>query len=140
MSEDGVSPAPKVQGQRWTSDHLANERTFLAWMRTALALIGLGFVLARMGLFLGQIAALRAPDNARLTAGGHEFILAGIVFLLIGTICAASAGWGYERVRRSIDAGRYEPASRAVATLTMIVVAGGIAIVTLVVWRTSFVP
>jgi uncharacterized membrane protein YidH (DUF202 family) len=30
-------------------DHLANERTFLAWVRTALGLIGLGFVLARMG-------------------------------------------------------------------------------------------
>jgi putative membrane protein len=44
-----------------TRDYLANGRTFLAWVRTALALIGLGFVLARLDLFL------------RLAAGrGHE--------------------------------------------------------------------
>ncbi|WP_422925131.1 YidH family protein [Singulisphaera sp. PoT] len=137
MAEEGKPVAPMAKTTKWTSDHLANERTFLAWVRTSLALIGLGFVLARMGLFLGQIVALRAPGNDRLTSGGHEFILAGIVFLILGVGCAAWSGWGYDRVRRSIDAGSYEPASRAVLLMTSIVVAGGFAIVVLVVWRTS---
>ncbi|HTG58643.1 MAG TPA: DUF202 domain-containing protein, partial [Terriglobia bacterium] len=35
-----------------TSDYLAAERTFLAWIRTGLALMGFGFVVARFGLFL----------------------------------------------------------------------------------------
>ena len=43
---------------RSASNHLANERTFLAWVRTALSLLGLGFVLARMGLFLRQLAVV----------------------------------------------------------------------------------
>jgi putative membrane protein len=38
------------------SDYLAAERTFLAWIRTGLALMGFGFVVARFGLFLRQIA------------------------------------------------------------------------------------
>src|SRR5258708_23216796 len=40
-------------------DYLAEERTFLAWIRTALALTGLGFVVARFGLFLEEIQAAR---------------------------------------------------------------------------------
>src|SRR5947199_1695167 len=78
-------------------DHLANERTFLAWMRTALGLIGLGFVLARMGLFLRQLA-ISASTGAeglplsRLAHGmhaGHEFLVTGVVFLMIGTAFGA---------------------------------------------------
>jgi uncharacterized membrane protein YidH (DUF202 family) len=38
------------------SDYLAAERTFLAWIRTGLALMGFGFVVARFGLFLREIA------------------------------------------------------------------------------------
>ena len=36
-------------------EHQANERTFLAWLRTSLALIGFGFVIARFGLFLREL-------------------------------------------------------------------------------------
>ena len=43
-------------------EHLANERTLLAWIRTAIALMGLGFVVARFGLFLREISAI----------GGHS--------------------------------------------------------------------
>ena len=43
-----------------TREHLANERTLLAWVRTAVALMGLGFVVARFGLFLRQLALERA--------------------------------------------------------------------------------
>jgi putative membrane protein len=40
------------------SDYLAAERTLLAWIRTGLALMGFGFVVARFGLFLQQLEAL----------------------------------------------------------------------------------
>ena len=43
------------------SDYLAAERTLLAWIRTGLALMGLGFVLARFGLFLRAIQGTAAP-------------------------------------------------------------------------------
>jgi len=39
------------------SDYLAAERTLLAWIRTGLALMGFGFVVARFGLFLQQLRA-----------------------------------------------------------------------------------
>jgi putative membrane protein len=118
------------------SDHLANERTFLAWVRTALGLIGLGFVLARMGLFLRQLESLSAPNRPPITVHGvHEFMIAGVLFLLLGTFLGASAGWMYESNRRALDEGRYAPARRRVVILTTIISLGGLLLAALVAWR-----
>ncbi len=119
-----------------TRDHLANERTFLAWVRTALGLIGLGFVLARMGLFLAQLAVAEAvPLRGR--HAGREFIVTGIVFLLLGTMLGGWSGWLYERARRGIESGHYEPSRQSVLALTAVIVMGGLVIAALVLWRTS---
>ncbi|MCG2888420.1 MAG: DUF202 domain-containing protein [Sulfolobales archaeon] len=43
------------------SDHLANERTFLAWVRTGIALIGFGLVIAKFAIFISLINASKQP-------------------------------------------------------------------------------
>ena len=45
--------------QATLSDYLAAERTLLAWIRTGLAMMGFGFVVARFGLFLQQLEVVR---------------------------------------------------------------------------------
>jgi putative membrane protein len=47
------------------SDHLAVERTYLAWIRTGLSLMGFGFVVARFGLFLQELAVIRPQVQVR---------------------------------------------------------------------------
>jgi len=47
----------------WMRDHLANERTLLAWVRTALALVAVGLAIAKLATFL-QLAALDHPELA----------------------------------------------------------------------------
>lgn len=129
-----------------TRDHLANERTFLAWVRTALGLIGLGFVLARMGLFLRELSAAQAAAAASRAGAsplslpthlGHEFLVGGVVFLLLGTALCGWSGWLYQRNRRAIDADAYVPAAGAVWGLTAVVTLGGATIIGLAVWRTA---
>jgi len=69
----------------------AAERTLLAWLRSGLTVIGLGFVVARFGLFLSVIAASGAAPGAR---GPHWASTAlGILLVLLGsgTILAALA-------------------------------------------------
>ncbi len=123
-----------------TRDHLANERTFLAWVRTALGLIGMGFVLARMGLFLRQFAADGINGAHPHGHPGGEFMVSGVVFLAIGTGLAGMSAWLHDRNRRAIDAGDYQPSRLAVFGLAAVVVAGGLVIAALVVWRTSVGP
>jgi len=65
------------------SDHLAAERTFLAWIRTGLALMGFGFVVARFGLFLQELQSIR-PRGTIHSYGlslwfGTALISAGVV-------------------------------------------------------------
>ncbi|MGH9738425.1 MAG: YidH family protein [Candidatus Acidiferrales bacterium] len=65
------------------SDHLAAERTFLAWIRTGLALMGFGFVVARFGLFLQELQSIR-PAGVVHSYGlslwfGTGLICAGVV-------------------------------------------------------------
>ena len=48
------------------SDHAANERTFLAWVRTGIAIIAFGFVVEKFNLFIRTIAEANASDSASL--------------------------------------------------------------------------
>ncbi len=70
------------------SDYLAAERTFLAWIRTGLALMGFGFVVARFGLFLREIAMTTHTKTLQST-GVSLFI--GTTLLLIGVAVNVAA-------------------------------------------------
>jgi putative membrane protein len=63
------------------SDYLAAERTFLAWIRTGLALMGFGFVVARFGLFLRELAA---SNHLRPVEAPGVSLWIGVTLLLLG--------------------------------------------------------
>src|SRR4030081_3234640 len=68
-------------------NYLAAERTLLAWIRTGLALMGFGFVVARFGLFLAEIQITRggsaAPPNRFSLWFGTAFIAVGVAVNLL---------------------------------------------------------
>src|ERR1700756_3064577 len=69
---------------------LAAERTFLAWIRTGIALMGFGFVVARFGLFLRELAAAHQILSLRTTGLslwlGTALLIIGIVVNLGATV------------------------------------------------------
>ena len=66
-------------------EHQANERTFLAWLRTSIALIGFGFAIARFGIFLEQISLVaQQPIEATHPLLNSQTI--GISLVLLGVI------------------------------------------------------
>jgi putative membrane protein len=71
----------------------AAERTLLAWVRTAVALMGFGFVVAKFGLYLHLIAG-REPSP-----GSEAFALAtGIALVLLGVVTCALASMQYRHL------------------------------------------
>lgn len=119
-------------------DHLANERTFLAWIRTSLATLGFGFVLARMGLFLRELPTLMNQSAAgvlnRVELGG-EFVLTGAIFLGIGTILALWAAWHYERTRRLIESERFVATRKTTYAVALLVFLSGVLIIGMILAR-----
>jgi putative membrane protein len=84
------------------SDHAANERTFLAWVRTAIAVMAFGFVIERFDLFL-QVAA---PQLAQKQLSSHGQVLAnlaGLAFIAIGVAMVAIASLRFVRTSKEIE-------------------------------------
>jgi putative membrane protein len=84
------------------SDYLAAERTLLAWIRTGLALMGFGFVVARFGLFLQQLQFLERPHA---TASYGFSLWFGTALIGFGILVNGLAGWHHIRLVRDLDRG-----------------------------------
>lgn len=73
-------------------DHLANERTFLAWLRTGITIIALGFVVAKFGILLREIRGGSAAPQVHLftvrlgAVVGVALVLAGILTIVFAVI------------------------------------------------------
>jgi putative membrane protein len=87
----------EIPAEHRAQEHLANERTFLAWIRTTIALISLGFVLARAGPILASGVKAQAM-SARLSPFG-------IGLAIFGALMTGLAAWRYDVVNREIEAG-----------------------------------
>ena len=92
-------------------DHLANERTFLAWIRTALGLVGLGVLLERLGAGNGQTIATAA----------------GVGFIAFGGLTLIYAVSRYLRVAKNLERGLFPVAIRGPILIAFgaLLVAGG---------------
>ena len=86
------------------TDHAANERTFLAWLRTGVAVIAFGFLIDRFDLFVRTMAAavsINPEDRAQLEAlsshlghgAGQGFVLVGIAFIIVATFRFVRTGY-----------------------------------------------
>ncbi|MCL1466943.1 YidH family protein [Argonema galeatum] len=99
-------------------DHLANERTYLAWMRSAIALMGFGVVIVR----------LRAFHPPLLPHPGNGWKL-GLLFSLVGLVTVLLSTQHYFAVRRDIDEDTYEPADRWVILFSLAVLILGAGVI-----------
>ena len=84
------------------SDYLAAERTFLAWIRTGLALMGFGFVSARFGLFLQALQIGQA--NPQIRPYGPSFWF-GTALIVLGVVVNIVCAWNHRRLVQDLNRG-----------------------------------
>jgi putative membrane protein len=114
----------KITQRAGLADYLAAERTFLAWLRTGLALMGFGFVVARFGLFLQQ---LRFIDHVPADAYYGFSLSLGTALIVTGVLVNVSSTWRHIRMVRELDHGETEGSRsmmQAVATALFLALVG----------------
>jgi putative membrane protein len=106
--------------------YFAAERTFLAWIRTGLGLMGIGFAVSRFGLFLRQLTAANAHLPTRTTGLS---LWSGVALVALGVIVTLSSVLRHIQLIRELKSGTWQPGrvSRDAIILGLILAAIGIA-------------
>ena len=93
---------------RGYSDHAANERTFLAWVRTAIAVMAFGFLVEKFDLFL-EVAAPSLSGRTLSLPGQRFGNIAGLALIVLGTAMVAIAAVRFLVTAKNIDSERAAP-------------------------------
>jgi len=124
VSESGQSRpvSNPISNPNRARDHLANERTFLAWVRTGAAIVVFGFAIGRFAIAMRQLTVL--VGHPVRTAGlsvwmGSTAILAGVALVVGGLL-------RYRKTRDQLDGGTFEPAGFVLDLVTVLTVLFGL--------------
>src|SRR5262249_36504508 len=112
-------PHATIDESKRATEYLANERTFLAWIRTSVAVVSLGFVLARFSVWLQELAMHRQPQMQAHRAGISLPI--GVAMMLLGGLRSVLADWRYDGVNRDIEHGKVSAERGLVILVTAMV-------------------
>ncbi len=119
MPEDKKSS--KVRNRRV---HMANERTFLAWIRTSIGIMAFGFVVEKFALFLKQVSYFLGKETVPPPRGYSSFF--GIFLVALGALMGVLSFIRYKKVEKEIDEDTYQPSLILDILLTISVLAIGI--------------
>jgi uncharacterized protein (DUF302 family)/uncharacterized membrane protein YidH (DUF202 family) len=97
-----VGASTEMRPKASLADYLAAERTLLAWIRTGLALMGFGFVVARFGIFLQEFQVV---EHAHAVQSYGPSLWFGTVLIVVGVFVNVFAGWHHARLVRGLDRG-----------------------------------
>ncbi|WP_018614600.1 YidH family protein [Segetibacter koreensis] len=109
------------------TDHLANERTFLAWIRTSIALMGFGFVIVKFALFIRQIS-IALGEKVVIQGKGYSAMI-GVYMVALGAIMALLAYFRYRNIEKQLNDNVYFPSKWLSTLVTLSIVVGSILLV-----------
>jgi putative membrane protein len=107
--------------------YFAAERTFLAWIRTGLGLMGVGFAVSRFGLFLRQLRASETHLSAHATGVS---VWSGVALVCLGVIVNITAVVQHVHLVRALRSGEWVPGmiSRSAVGLALLLAGVGVGI------------
>lgn len=110
-----------------TTDHLANERTYLAWMRTSIGIMAFGFVVVKFSLFVKRISILLGHP-VTVPNRGYSAIV-GIILVLIGTITTIFSYIRYRQSEKQIREGIYVHSTLLITIITIFILIASILLI-----------
>lgn len=118
---DSSHPSSEPNANR-ARDHLANERTFLAWVRTGAAIVVFGFAIGRFSIALRQLSALQGHPLHRSGIS----VWMGASSIVLGVLMVVAGLFRYRQTRDRLDQGKFEPAGFVLDLVTILTVLFGL--------------
>lgn len=109
------------------TDHLANERTLLAWVRTGIGIMAFGFVVVKFSLFIHEIA-LVLGKSMTIPQYGYSAPI-GILLVVAGALCLLFSLIRYHRIATQIDSGTFRRSSALLYGIVIFVLIVGVILV-----------
>jgi putative membrane protein len=105
--------------------YFAAERTFLAWIRTGLGLMGVGFAVSRFGLFLREFTATQHTPASSSTT--HS-VITGVALVALGVVINITSTINHLRIIKKLSTGTWQPGqpSRTAVALAIVLALLGI--------------
>lgn len=100
------------------NDHMANERTYLAWIRTSIGIMAFGFVVVKFSLFVRQVALVLGTTVKIPSQGYSAFI--GILLVALGSLAILFSYWQYRKTDQQLRTGTYAPSGVLTLLLTCV--------------------
>ena len=100
------------------NDYLANERTFLAWIRTSIGIMAFGFVVVKFSLFIKQIEVILHKEAANEIPDNGYSAIAGILLVAVGVVTLVMSYMRYRATNRQLEEGTYANSTLPVTLLT----------------------
>jgi putative membrane protein len=113
-------------------DHLANERTFLAWVRTGVAIVVFGFAIGRFAIAIRQWMQIEGQGHVVPTSGLSVWF--GTVAILAGVLVSVAGLVRYRRTREQIDSGNFQPAGFIIDLVGIVTALFGLALAAYLVY------
>jgi len=108
-------------------DHMANERTFLAWIRTSIGIMAFGFVVEKFAFFIKHFSSILGKSpvaEATASSLGYSSIF-GIILVGFGALMGVMAFIRYKKVEREIEEDTYRPSLLLDILITLMVIGMG---------------
>lgn len=101
------------------SDHLANERTYLAWIRTSIGIMVFGFVVVKFSIFVRQVSLLLG-ENHPIQPKKYSAVL-GLSFVILGAIVTIFSYLRYQHSKKQLEMGIYQQSSLLIKLITLFI-------------------
>ena len=119
-----------------TTDHLANERTFLAWMRTSIGIMAFGFVVVKFSLFVKQISLILGKENVVQNRGYSSIV--GILLVAVGTLTSILSYLRYRQSEKQINGGSYKHSTLLITIITSFIFIVSVSLIVYLIQSTGF--
>ena len=101
-------------------EHLANERTLLAWIRTSIGIVVFGFVVVKFSLFIKQISLLLGENSPHPPQPGYSSMI-GILLVAVGAMVLLFSYLKYKQTEKQLNNQAFKSSSKLIFSLTIII-------------------